>query len=185
MHALRSAPIRRNVLTLAALGLVVGGCATPTRTFQPAQDHNTLNEIQFVHYLSTLPTVSMDEAYHALLLLADGNDGGRNFADREAALLERGVVRKAWGLQADDTLDQGTLAYMIVKTCRVPGGLNDALLGSWGLGDRRYALRTATWNDLLPYSVPYRTVTGGELLTAISKAAEYMERNGQTAAAPG
>jgi hypothetical protein len=163
-------------IALAATLVWAGGCAAPKRTFQPTQDHNALNEIAFVHYLSTLPTVSMDEAYHAMLLLADEADSGRTFEDREALLVGRGVVRESWGLAADDTLDQGTLAYMLMKICKLPGGLNDLMLGSWGLGDRRYALRTVVWHELIPYDVPYHAVTGGELLTAITKATEYLER---------
>lgn len=164
-------------LVIVAVALVsVGGCAAPKRTYQPAQDHNTLSKIAFVHHLGTLPTVSMDEAYHAMLLLAREADSPTSFEERQAFLVRRGVVRAAWGLEADDVLDKGTLAYMIVKICGVPGGLNDAMFGSWGLGDRRYALRNAVWHDLIPYGMPYHVVTGGEMLTAITKAAEYMDR---------
>jgi len=174
--------LRRN--KLAALALVAlalgcgGGCATPKRTFQPAQDPNTLNEIEFVHYLAALPTVSMDEAYQAMLLLADGENSATDFDQRRSILVSRGVVRESWGLGLDDVLDKGTLAYMIVKTCKLSGGVNDALLGSWGLGDRRYALRTAIWHEMMPYGVPYHAVTGGELLAAITTAAEYLEPEG-------
>ncbi len=168
-----------NLLVLVVTaGSLVGACATPKRTYQPAQDHNALNEIEFVHYLSALPTVSMDEAYHAMLVLADGEDSRQTFAQREAALVSRGVVRASWGLVADDALDKGTLAYMIVKICHLSGGLNDAVFGSWGLGDRRYALRTAIWHEMMPYGLPYHVVTGGELLTTITEAAEYLEREG-------
>ena len=170
---------RFTFFVLVAIGLAcAGGCAAPKRTYRPAQDHNALNEIEFVHYLSPLPTVSVDEAYHAMLLLADGEGSGKSFAEREAILVDRGVVRESWGLEADDVLDKGTLAWMIVKISRLPGGLNDAMLGSWGLGDRRYALRTAIWHEMMPYGMPYHAVTGGELLSAITRAAESMEREG-------
>ena len=167
---------RDGKLLALALVALAGGCATPKRTFQPAQNHNALNEIEFVHYLAALPTVSVDEAYHAMLLLADGEDSATDFDQRRSILVSRGAVRESWGLGPDDVLDKGTLAYMIVKTCKLPGGVNDALLGSWGLGDRRYALRTAIWHEMVPYGVPYHAVTGGELLAAITTAAEYMER---------
>ena len=174
--------LRRGKFTsvvLVAVGLAcAGGCVGSKRTYRPAQDHNVLNEIEFVHYLGALPTVSVDEAYHAMLLLADGEDSRRSFAERAAVLTDRGVVRESWGVEADDRLDKGTLAYMIVKICELPGGLNDAMFGSWGLGDRRYALRTAIWHEMMPYGLPYHAVTGGELLSAITRAAEHMERDG-------
>ncbi|MFH0980097.1 MAG: hypothetical protein V2A79_00975 [Planctomycetota bacterium] len=180
---LREGSLKALAVVTAVLG-VTSGCAAPQRTYQPAQDHNTLNEIEFVHYLSGVPTVSVDEGLHAMLLLADGEDSAGNFEARRALLVDRGIVREAWGLQADDLLDKGTLAYMIVKICKLPGGLNDFLLGSWGLGDRRYALRTATWHEMLPYGMPYHAVAGGELLTAITKAAEYLEREGRLGGMP-
>ncbi|MCP4592815.1 MAG: hypothetical protein GY842_18935 [bacterium] len=167
---------RSTWLAVGALAIAgVSGCAAPKRTYQPSQNHGPLPEIEFVHFLSDLPAVSMDEAYHAMLLLAGDDSSGQSFAERESRLIERGVARPSWGLAADDCLDQGTLAYMIVRTCHLPGGLNDAMFGSWGLGDRRYALRTAVWHEMMPYTLPYHVVTGGELLATISKAAEYME----------
>ena len=157
------------------LAAQLGGCANAKRTYQPPQDHNTLGEIEFVHYLADLPTVSVDEACHAMLILADDQGAHDDFAQRRAALLERGVIREAWHLEGDDLLDQGTLAYMIVKSCGLRGGVNDATFGALGLGDRRYALRTAQWHDMMPYDVPYHAVSGGELLSAISAAAEHLD----------
>ncbi len=156
----------------------MGGCAMPKRTYQPTLDHNGLTEIEFVHYLSPLPTVSMDEACHAILLLTDGEDSSGGFEQRMDTLLSRGLMRESWGLAADDVLDKGTLAYMVVNACKLPVGLNDVMLGSWGLGDRRYALRAAIWHEMIPYGMPYHVVTGGELLSTITKAAEYMDREG-------
>lgn len=167
------------VMVIGTAGVLFSaGCATPKRTYQPAQDHNSLNELEFVHYLSDLPAVSMDEAYHAMLLLLREEATGMSFEQREAILTQRGIARKAWGLSANDLLDKGTLAYMVVQVCRLPQWVNDLALGSWGLGDRRYALRRAVWYDMVPYGMPYHAVTGGELLATITKAADYMEQKG-------
>lgn len=166
---------RRVVACACSLALLVGlvGCAGP-RKFQPELNHETLDQTRFVHYLATLPAVTVDEAARAMLILADGTETHTTYEQRVAELEQRGIVRKAWNLKPDHMLDKGTLGYMLFKICRLPGGVNTLLFGSWGLGDRRYALKEVADAGLLTYGPDYRPVTGGELVSALARADTYM-----------
>ena len=176
-----ASPKRGSRGALLAAILVAAGCTSVKRTYQPEQDHGEMSDVGFIHYLSSLPMVTADEAYHAMLLLADGRDAGGDFEGRAQILQERGVVRSAWNLAPDDALDRGTMAFMLVKILRLKGGVNDVVLGSWGPGDRRYALRTAVWRGMVPWGPVYQVVTGGELVTAMTNADKYMELEGMYA----
>ena len=67
---------------------------------------------------------------------------------------------------------------MAFATCRMPGGVNTALFGSWGLGDRRYALKEVVAAGIMPYDVPYHVVRGGELMAALTEIDEYLAKHG-------
>ena len=67
---------------------------------------------------------------------------------------------------------------MAARVCRLPGGVNTHLLASWGLGDRRYALKDATAAGLMSYDTPDRAVRGGELLGTLAKIDEYLAEHG-------
>jgi hypothetical protein len=159
------------LLTGAILSLT--GCST-ARRFEPAQDPDTLPGTSFLHYLATVPVVSVEEGCRAILLVADGVEKHRTHQERYAELLRRGMVREAWRLQPGDMLDKGTLAYMAHKVCQLPGGVNTFLLGSWGLGDRRYALKDLSAAGIMPYDVPYRVLRGGELLAVLARIDAYL-----------
>jgi hypothetical protein len=163
-------------LSLVLLAGLVG-CAGP-RKFQPELDHETLDQTRFVHYLATVPVVTVDEAARAMLILADGTETHASYEQRVAELEQRGIVRKAWNLKPDHVLDKGTLGFMLFKICRLPGGVDTLLFGSWGLGDRRYALKEAADAGLLTYGPDYHPVTGGELVAALARADTYMAEHG-------
>ena len=163
----------------AAAGLVVllAGCST-VRNYEPEVDPNSLDSTCFLHYLSTVPVASVGEGCRAILLAADGAEDHDTYEERYAELVRRGIVRPAWNLRPDYVLDRGTLAYMAARVCRLPGGLNTHLLGSWGLGDRRYAMKDVAAAGIMPYDVPERAVRGGELLGVLGKIDEYLAEHG-------
>jgi hypothetical protein len=173
------APTGRAFACALSLSLLAGlvGCTGP-RKFQPEINHETLDQTRFVHYLATLPVVTVDEAARAMLILADGTETHATYEQRVAELEQRGIVRKAWHLKPDYVLDKGTLAFMLFKICRMPGGVDTLLFGSWGLGDRRYALKEVADAGLLTHGPDYQPVTGGELVAALARADSYMAEHG-------
>ena len=179
---MRSRRLRQSVrvtttMVVAAL-LAPTGCVT-ARTEPPAIDYNTLDDLDFMHdYIAKQPLVTVDEACKAILILADGEDKAQNFDERRAKLAERGILRESWGLAGDDYIDKGTLAYMVAQVCQMTGGVNRMILGSWGLGDRRYALRELRFRKVITSGVDYAFLTGGELMGILHRADEYMQNAG-------
>lgn len=164
-------------LVLVGLFGTLGGCAY-SRQYEPSVDPNTLSDVQFVHYLVTVPVVTVEEGCRAVMIAADGEDSFSDHGERYAAMEQRGLVRAAWKLEGQQVLDTGTLAFMLSKVCSLPPSVNSVLLGSWGLGDRRYALKQAVRYNLIRYAPPYKSVTGGEMVAALASADEYMARHG-------
>ncbi len=155
------------------------GCSTMRRPDQ-ADAGEAVDAMELVHgKLPAEPVVTVAEAYRAVLILADGDDTHEDFAAREQALISRGMVRPEWGLERDQAIDRGTIAYMLYRMLEMRGGVDMTLFGSWGLGDRRYALRELTYRGLMSKSATYQYISGGEFVYLLRKADEYRsERNG-------
>jgi hypothetical protein len=157
--------------------MLIGGCAG-VRNYEPSVDPNTLSATGFLHYLGTVPVASVEEGCRAMLLAADGSESFETHEQRYTELVRRGMVREAWKLQANHVLDKGTLAYMATRACRLPRGVNSCLFGSWGLGDRRYALKDAVAAGLMAYDTPEHAVRGGELVSTLAKIDDHMAKHG-------
>jgi hypothetical protein len=122
------------------------------------QETASMSEMVFLHYLAAAPTVNVAEGKRAVSLLLPDADT----AD---------LIRESWGLADGDLLDKGTLAYMLRSACRLPRGVNETVIGDTvGWGDRRYALKTCTYEGIMPYGRASEPVTGGELLSALRAA---------------
>ena len=129
-------------------------------------------------HLADQPLVTVSDAYRAVLILADGTEANRSFAERQARLTERGIIRSAWNLEADDYIDRGSVAFMIAKVAGVTGGINRVMLGSWGLGDRRYALRELQYRGLIAGGTDYAYLSGGEMLGILHRADAHLAETG-------
>ena len=152
--------MQRGKQTAIALGISLAwlwgaaGC-TQQRRFEPSIAPEQLSDIQFLHYLETVPLTTFGEGCRAMLIAADGSDAYDDHATRYAELRRRGMVRDAWALSPDDVLDMGTLCFMTQRVCRLKPSVSSTLLGSWGLGDRRYAVRQCA--DAASSATPPRT----------------------------
>lgn len=151
------------------------GCASPVRTFVPSVDPTTLDDASFLHYLATVPTVSVDEGLRGVLLLDEDGSKLTSFEERLAILTERGAVKAAWRLKADRTLDHGTLAYMLTRTSAMRGSVSEFLSRPTGWGDRRYALKSCIDEGLFGYALPHEPVSGGQFVAALSKTERLMK----------
>jgi len=153
--------------------IVMPSCSAPRRTYQPPQDPSAFNDTAFLHYLATVPTVTVAEGVRAARLLAGPTPQPATFEDHRGYLEELGALKPGWRLQPDDTLDKGTLAYVLTVICKTPRSLTETGSALTGLGDRRYALKTCIDEGLLPYGLAHDAVTGGELISALSKAERF------------
>jgi len=171
----RLANLKTVVGVIGLCGLIVSpGCATPLRTFQPAQDPAGLPDATFLHYLATVPVVTLDEGTRAILTLKSSTRHWPTFEDRLDELLRLGAIRPEWNVQPKQVLDKGTLAYMLRTTCRLPKSPNEALASLLRAGQRRYALKSCIDAGIIPYGLTYEPVTGGEMLAALAAADGYL-----------
>lgn len=165
------------ILVSAALGPGVVGCAGPRKS-APRVDPDTLSDEAFQAFLVEIDLVSVEEAYRAMLILADGEDTSTDFEGRRRKLEERGIAKAAWNLRSDQVVDAGSVAYMVCRICRITGGVNMNLLGGLGVGDRRYALRELVYRRMMEQTVDYEYLTGATLFALMRKADTLMEDKG-------
>jgi hypothetical protein len=146
---------------------------------QPERDPATLPDECFQAYLADVDLVTVDEAYRAMLILADGEDPGKTFDERREKLVARGIAKAEWDLQPENVIDSGSVAYMICQICRIQGGVNMNLFSRVGLGDRRYALRELIYREMIPEDVVnYQYLTGAAMIAMMAKADELMAKKG-------
>lgn len=176
---IRGASAQRGVVTFCAALLLLAtiGCAGP-RTIAPSVDAESLSDDGFQAYLAQTDLITVNEAYRAMLILADGEDACRTFDERREKLESRGIAKAEWNLQPENVIDTGSVAYMVCRICQIRGGVCANLFGSWGLGDRRYALRELVYREMIDESVDYQYVTGPCLLALMAHADELMEKKG-------
>lgn len=153
------------------------GCAGP-RPSKPEIDGSSLPDAIFPAYLAEVELVTVDEAYRAMLILADGEDTSENFDQRRQKLESRGIAKAEWGLQPENVIDAGSAAYMVCRICDIDGGVNMRLFGHVGLGDRRYALREVIYREMLDDAVDYQYMTGGAFFALFRNADILMEEKG-------
>lgn len=167
----------KSLFFLFGIVFVVAGCQGP-RSSAPDLDPNELSDEGFYTYLTEVPLVTVDEAYRAMLILADGEDSSTNFEERQEKLQSRGIVKAAWDLPKDYVVDSGSVAFMVCRICQIDGGVNMRLFGSLGLGDRRYALRELIYRGMLDEAVDYEYMTGANLFALLRKADAHMAEKG-------
>ncbi len=174
--------MRVALVCLAAISVV--GCTGRKRSFQPPVDPATLDDAAFLHYLATVPVVTVDEGTRGLLLLIGPTKDFPTFEARTAELERRGAYRSAWHLSADDVLDKGTLAYALVPLCDTPASINTTAAGMTGIADRRAALQVCVYQELLTAGETTSAVTGGEFLAALDAAERITTRRGGAKKSP-
>lgn len=167
--------LARTVALACVLPIV--GCLGP-RKEPPSVEPGTLSDDAFQAYLAEAPYVTVEEAYRAMLILADGEDTCKTHKERAAKLESRGIARSAWNLKPENVVDAGSVSYMVVKICQIRGGVNFNLFGSWGLGDRRYAMRELVYRKMLEDSADYQAMAGDRLVGLMARAGDLMEKKG-------
>ncbi len=173
-------PIPRRVRLLLLAPFVASlliGCAGPRKSAQDL-DAAQLSDEGFQAYLAEVDLVTVDEAYRAILILADGEDLATSFDERRQDLESRGIARSAWNLKPVNVIDTGSVAYMVCRVCEIAGGVNAHLFGRLGLGDRRYALRELLYREMIEDTVDYQYMTGAAFITVLAKADALMEEKG-------
>ncbi len=165
------------ILSVAGLG----GCQS-AHVSQPLTKNlggdQPKSQLEFWHQLARRPLTSNDEAFHGLLLFADGKDPAANYNQRVDALKARKMIAGDFHGTADDAIDHGTLSVALVQILHLSGGVTMSVLGP----TPRYATRTLQFNGLYPGGSPNQTVSGSEFVGIIGKAEDF--QHADTVVAP-
>jgi hypothetical protein len=180
-----SARPRRN-RTIARLAASVSGCgllallsASPgcssarvqTPVTASAGGNDPDQQVEFWHKLAEQPVTSYDDAFHALLLFAAGDDPAADYPGRVTALKTRGLLAGGFSRPATEAVDRGTLSVALAKALNVRGGLVMSVFGP----SARYATKELEFLEVYPASSPNQTFSGSEFLAVISRAEEYQK----------
>src|ERR1051325_11494830 len=129
-------------------------------------------QLEFWHTLATRPVTSNDEAFHGLLLYADGQDPAKDYSGRVATLKQRKMLPHNFDRPADEAVQRGPLALAICRALDIKGGVMLRLTGA-----ERYAVRELQYLELYPPSGPNQTYSGSEFLGIIGRMEDYQRGN--------
>ncbi|MGE3107813.1 MAG: hypothetical protein AB7G11_01835 [Phycisphaerales bacterium] len=151
-------------------------------------DEATLAELDFLDRLSDRPVVTNAEGFYALVLhveasvraTAGGPAGGegnaegtprptRTYAERVAEAKRLGWLEASWDEPGSQAMQRGTLARALAVICRIKGGVMMRVVGP----TRRYATRELAYLGILSAGSEQQPMTGGELISILSKAQDY------------
>jgi hypothetical protein len=165
------------------LALIAGGCQT-SKVAQPLTPelagNDTEAQLEFWHALPERKAVSNDEAFHALLLFADGTDAAADYDGRVQLLKERKMLPAGFNGAAADAVRRGVVAMALARVLEIKGGLTMKLFGP----SPRYAVRELQYVGLFPPSSPQQTFSGPEFLGIIGRAEDYQRVQIEDAFAP-
>ncbi len=166
--------MRSELILIVLIGLIAG-CQT-AKVAQPLTGRLAGNDpeqqLEFWHTLATRPVTSNDEAFHGLLLYADGRDPANDYAGRVEVLKSRKMLPKKFDRPADEAVERGPLAQAICRMLGIKGGVMLQLTGA-----QRYAVRELTYMELYPPSGQNQTFSGSEYLGIIGRIEDYQRGN--------
>jgi hypothetical protein len=168
-----NAPPAAPALFTAVVLIVLGGCHSTTHVAQPLAPElaksDPDSQVEFWHTLPNHKAVSNDEAFHGLLLFADGDDPSADYAGRVETLKQRRMLPGGFNAAAGEPVRRGTVAVALAQVLSIRGGLTMHLFGS----SPRYAVRELQYAGLFPPSSPQQTFSGAEFLGIIGRAEDY------------
>ena len=160
---------------------LVAGCqsAHEKQPLPPAlYGSDTDAQLEFWHTMAERRLTSNNEAFHGILLYADGQDPATTYEARVAALKSRKMLPQGFNRPADEAVSRGDLAVAVVRVLQMKGGLMMHVLGPMP----RYATRELVFNGIYPISSPQQTFSGSEFVGVIGKLEDV--QNPQKAEAP-
>lgn len=125
----------------------------------------------YLDRISSLDTVSQNDAMRGILLLLEGKDPTETFGERVKILTDRGIVSKNWSFNSNRSVTRGKLAYMIYQACNISGGVIVRLTGP----SQRYCLRELQYQGFISRGAGYCSVSGMEFVAVITRADAFIQ----------
>jgi hypothetical protein len=136
-------------------------------------------QINFWHAMTEEAVTTNDQAFHGLLLYADGKDDTGDYAARVANLKSRKMLPNGFDEPATAAVRRGTLAVAIMRVLNHRGGVTTTLLGP----TPRYAVRELTFLNVYPPSTPNQSFSGNEFVGIIGRVEDFQRGNPENASA--
>jgi hypothetical protein len=182
-----------NAKTAMLMAIVTGlagalaGCNTAGsdpwvgRTDLPEETWKGTPDAIFFNYLVTeVPVLSQNDAYHAMLIWAEGEDPTDNFGDRLVELEKRGLVDKGWIHDPAAPITRGRVASMVVRYYDVRTSVALLLVGP----SERAARRELEYRNVMAAGGgDWANLSGAEFVNVLKKADETFGEGDQVASA--
>ncbi len=161
---------------LISVGAVIAGCAENGAVEITGGDQQLANEgsAAYLDRISSMKTISENQAFHGILLLMNSEDPHGTFESRVKELLSRDIARRSWDFSADRPLRRGRMAYLVCRLCGIEGGVVMRLVGP----NERYCLRELKYKGIVRNSSPSGIVSGFEFAAVLARADTYMNEGG-------
>ena len=127
----------------------------------------------FLDRVSSMPTVSENDAMRGILMLIDGDDTAESFRRRVEILQDRGIVARSWDYVSDRGITRGKYAFMVYQAAKFRGGIILSVTGP----SRRYCLRELQFKKVM-CNGPMLTEIGGMEYVAVLGRADTFIRTG-------
>ncbi len=163
-------------MTALGAALAFAGCMSPRAGKPLAKElagSDADAQMNFWHAMNDQPIASNDEAFHGLLLYADGKDDNADYAARVSSLKSRKMLPAHFDEPAEAGVRRGTLAVAIMRMLHQRGGITTTLLGP----TPRYAVRELMFLDVYPPSTPNQSFSGNEFVGIMGRVEDYQRGN--------
>lgn len=161
-------------LGTVAMGVMLIGCAqtrlenTIDTEYDPA---DTTASLDFWHQLALREAVSNNEAMHALVRLASGDDPTDSYLQRRQWLIDQGHLAADFNGPANAPATRGMVAQVLCNVLQIEGGLTMRLIGP----HPRYATRELVFLDIYEPSSPQQGFSGIQFVEVINEAEDFQE----------
>jgi hypothetical protein len=122
-------------------------------------------ELDFWEGVETQRIVTVNDALHALFLLADGSDAFATYAERLAEAKQRRWLPAGSDPAANESAAVGLVAMAGCQILDVKGGLTMRVLGP----SPRYCTRELVFLGILPPRTEHQSLSGLELMDVVGR----------------
>ena len=161
---MRSSAWTLTFLLLASAGMV--GCARTVLESYAVDDWPGIEaELEYLGALETQRVVTNHDAFHGLLLLADGADSHETYEQRLADARQRGWLAPDATPKANESAAIGMMAVAACEILAIEGGLTMRLFGL----SPRYCTRELIFLDILPPRSEHQSLSGLEFIDLLGR----------------
>ncbi len=161
---------QRNVLLLFGLVFLL-------TTVAPKLSAQEETSTEFYRVLAGKDHATYEDAVKAVDVLDRGRLVEMPFKKRLERLEKKDIVPDSWSKDPDQRLTRGKLAYMLMKTLNLKGGLITRLFGL----NTRYAYKELVFRNIMASGAQSRLVAGEEVISVLRSAAQYRKKHLESA----